>query len=78
MFSLLAVVPSRALRTVDSLSLTDLTRSCAYARTILDDHPTARVYMAEIGSQDNPVIGAHHKNSIKSVFVHSHIYIARH
>ncbi|KIJ62441.1 GMC oxidoreductase [Hydnomerulius pinastri MD-312] len=38
---------------------------CAYARTILDKQPGARVLMIEIGSQDGPVIGAHHKNSIK-------------
>jgi len=37
----------------------------AYARVILDSCPDARVIMADIGSQDSPVIGAHHKNSIK-------------
>ncbi|QRW08111.1 GMC oxidoreductase [Ceratobasidium sp. AG-Ba] len=36
-----------------------------FCRQILEKHPSARVFMAEIGSQDNPVIGAHHKNSIK-------------
>lgn len=36
-----------------------------FCREVLDKHPTAKVYMAEMGSQDNPVIGAHHKNSIK-------------
>lgn len=39
--------------------------SCTYARHIIDNTSTTKVYMAEIGSQDNPVIGAHHKNSIK-------------
>jgi hypothetical protein len=39
--------------------------SCTYARRILEGHPNAKVYMAEIGSQDHPIIGAHHKNSIK-------------
>ncbi|KAH0829016.1 hypothetical protein J3R83DRAFT_2470 [Lanmaoa asiatica] len=37
----------------------------AYARVILDNYPDAHVIMADIGSQDSPVIGAHHKNSIK-------------
>jgi hypothetical protein len=41
--------------------------SCTYARRVLEGHPNAKVYMAEIGSQDHPIIGAHHKNSIKSV-----------
>ncbi|KAF8867769.1 hypothetical protein CPB85DRAFT_105397 [Mucidula mucida] len=49
--------------------------AAAYARTIIDKHPTASVLMVEIGSQDNPIIGAHHKNSIKyqkdiDTFVH--------
>jgi hypothetical protein len=39
--------------------------SCAYARTILEQVPNATVLMVEIGSQDNPIIGAHQKNSIK-------------
>src|SRR5258707_3877819 len=39
--------------------------SCAYARTILEQHPNATVLMVEIGSQDDPEIGAHQKNSIK-------------
>jgi pyranose oxidase len=41
--------------------------ACTYARLILEakDLPQTKVYMAEIGSQDSPVIGAHHKNSIK-------------
>ncbi|KAG8698255.1 Pyranose 2-oxidase [Ceratobasidium sp. 395] len=36
-----------------------------YARKILENHPTARVVMAEIGSQDNPRMGHHHKNSVR-------------
>lgn len=36
-----------------------------YARTIIDEHPDVKVTMVEIGSQDNEVIGGHHKNSIK-------------
>ncbi|KAL0570156.1 Pyranose 2-oxidase [Marasmius crinis-equi] len=40
---------------------------CTYARLVLDQYkePDAVVMMAEIGSQDHPVVGAHHKNSIK-------------
>lgn len=41
--------------------------SSAYARTIIDSGVPAKVLMVEIGSQDNPVVGAHHKNSIKWV-----------
>ncbi|KAG8746994.1 Pyranose 2-oxidase [Ceratobasidium sp. 414] len=37
----------------------------AFARTILDECPNAKVFMAEMGAQDNPVIGAHHKNAVK-------------
>ncbi|KAG7098215.1 hypothetical protein E1B28_000183 [Marasmius oreades] len=37
----------------------------AYARTILEKSPSATVLMIEIGSQDDPVVGEHHKNSIK-------------
>jgi len=36
-----------------------------YARTILEQNPNATVLMVEIGSQDGPVIGEHHKNSIR-------------
>ncbi|KAF8608603.1 pyranose 2-oxidase [Ceratobasidium sp. AG-I] len=47
----------------------------AFARTILEKHPAAKVIMCEIGSQDSPVVGAHHKNSVKyqkdiDAFVH--------
>jgi pyranose oxidase len=38
---------------------------CTYARTILDERPSTKVDIAEIGSQDSPIVGAHHKNSIK-------------
>ncbi|KAG6382089.1 pyranose 2-oxidase [Boletus reticuloceps] len=37
----------------------------AYARIILQTNPALRVTMADVGSQDGPVIGVHHKNSIK-------------
>ncbi|KAK0479020.1 pyranose 2-oxidase [Armillaria luteobubalina] len=37
----------------------------AYAHTIIKQHPTAQVLMAEIGAQDSPVIGAHLKNAVK-------------
>ncbi|KAF9265018.1 pyranose 2-oxidase [Marasmius fiardii PR-910] len=36
-----------------------------YARTILERDPNATVLMIEIGSQDDPVVGEHHKNSIR-------------
>lgn len=36
-----------------------------YARTILEQNPNVTVLMVEIGSQDGPVIGEHHKNSIR-------------
>lgn len=39
----------------------------AYAHTIINQHPTARVLMAEIGAQDSPIIGAHQKNAVKYV-----------
>lgn len=39
--------------------------ACAYARTILEKNHHVRVTMVEIGSQDDPIVGAHHKNSIK-------------
>ncbi|KAK0184371.1 pyranose 2-oxidase [Armillaria mellea] len=39
--------------------------AAAYAHTIINQHPTARVLMAEIGAQDSPVIGAHLKNAVK-------------
>nr|VWO99031.1 LysM domain-containing protein [Ganoderma boninense] len=38
-----------------------------YARQIIDNHKTATVCMAEIGAQDSPVVGSHHKNTIKPV-----------
>lgn len=46
---------------------------CTFARMLLDKG--YKVLMAEMGSQDNPVIGAHHKNSVKyqkdiDAFVH--------
>ncbi|KAG8708353.1 Pyranose 2-oxidase, partial [Ceratobasidium sp. 394] len=46
-----------------------------FARTILEKCPNAKVFMAEIGAQDNPVVGAHHKNAVKyqkdiDAFVH--------
>jgi len=39
----------------------------AYARTILEQNTdkNLKVLMADIGSQDGPIVGAHHKNSIK-------------
>jgi pyranose oxidase len=43
--------------------------ACAYARSILDwgkaHGKKPRIIMAEIGSKDSPVTGAHHKNSVK-------------
>jgi pyranose oxidase len=36
-----------------------------FARNIVDKHPSAKVFMAEIGSQDSVKPGTHHKNSIK-------------
>ncbi|KAJ1304640.1 hypothetical protein OPQ81_005781 [Rhizoctonia solani] len=38
-----------------------------FARKILDGakSPNLKVWMVDVGSQDNPVIGQHHKNSIK-------------
>lgn len=41
--------------------------ACTYARTILEQNksPNFKVIMCEIGSQDDPIVGAHHKNSIK-------------
>ncbi|KAF9230889.1 pyranose 2-oxidase [Melanogaster broomeanus] len=36
-----------------------------YACEILEKLPNMRVIMAEIGSQDSTVIGAHHKNAVK-------------
>ncbi|KAF8608600.1 pyranose oxidase [Ceratobasidium sp. AG-I] len=46
-----------------------------FARIILEELPNARIIMCEIGSQDNPKMGAHHKNSVKyqkdiDAFVH--------
>ncbi|TFK34951.1 hypothetical protein BDQ12DRAFT_706791 [Crucibulum laeve] len=38
--------------------------ACAYARTILDERPKTKIYMAEIGSQEHPIRGAHQKNSV--------------
>ncbi|KAG5651605.1 hypothetical protein H0H81_008097, partial [Sphagnurus paluster] len=37
--------------------------ACTYARKIIESG--AKVLMAEIGSQDSPIVGEHHKNSIK-------------
>jgi len=39
--------------------------ACAFARKIIEGHPTARVYMVDIGAQDHPIPGAHQKNSVK-------------
>ncbi|KAF9646149.1 pyranose 2-oxidase [Thelephora ganbajun] len=39
--------------------------ACTFARKIIEKHDSARVYMVEIGSQDNPIPGAHQKNSVK-------------
>jgi hypothetical protein len=41
--------------------------SSTYASVIIEEHPEAKVYMAEIGSQDSRILGEHHKNSIKYV-----------
>ncbi|KAK0220817.1 pyranose 2-oxidase [Armillaria nabsnona] len=48
----------------------------AYAHTIINQHSTARVLMAEIGAQDSPISGAHQKNAVKfqkdiDAFVHT-------
>lgn len=40
---------------------------CGFARHILENHQTARVFMADIGAQDNPIVGYHNKNSVKLV-----------
>ncbi|TFK65323.1 pyranose 2-oxidase [Pluteus cervinus] len=39
--------------------------AATYARIILEEHPTARVTMVEIGAQDGKILGGHHKNSVK-------------
>ncbi|KAK0185761.1 pyranose 2-oxidase [Armillaria mellea] len=36
-----------------------------YARTIIDQDPNPRVLMADIGAQEDAVIGAHQKNAVK-------------
>ena len=41
--------------------------SSAYARVIADLKPTAQIIMADVGKQDGPTIGGHHKNSVKYV-----------
>jgi pyranose oxidase len=38
---------------------------CTYAREILDKTKNSKVIMVEMGSQDDPVYGRHHKNSVK-------------
>ncbi len=38
-----------------------------YARTIIDQDPNATVLMADIGVQEDVVIGAHQKNAVKYV-----------
>ncbi|EUC64181.1 pyranose 2-oxidase [Rhizoctonia solani AG-3 Rhs1AP] len=48
---------------------------CTFVRKILDDTTDAKILMVEVGSQDDPIIGRHHKNSIKyqkdiDAFVH--------
>ncbi|KAG8690910.1 hypothetical protein FRC11_008209 [Ceratobasidium sp. 423] len=48
---------------------------CTFARKILDNTDHVKVLMAEVGSQDNPIRGRHHKNSVKyqkdiDAFVH--------
>ncbi|KAJ2932413.1 hypothetical protein H1R20_g4709, partial [Candolleomyces eurysporus] len=39
--------------------------AATYASTIIAEHPTAKVLMVEIGSQDSLIAGEHHKNTIK-------------
>ncbi|CAE6503880.1 Pyranose 2-oxidase [Rhizoctonia solani] len=48
---------------------------CTFVRKILDGIDSAKILMVEVGSQDDPIIGRHHKNSIKyqkdiDTFVH--------
>ncbi|CAE6445783.1 unnamed protein product [Rhizoctonia solani] len=38
---------------------------CTFAREILDNTQGSNVCMVEMGARDNPVIGRHHKNSVK-------------
>ncbi|KAG8792277.1 Pyranose 2-oxidase [Ceratobasidium sp. 428] len=37
----------------------------AFARTLLEEHPTAKICMADIGALEGPVVGEHHKNAAK-------------
>jgi len=39
--------------------------AATFARTIIDKHPSAKILMAEIGSQDSVHPGTHHKNAVK-------------
>lgn len=48
---------------------------CTFARYILENTDDVDIWMAEIGAQDNPTVGAHHKNAVKyqkdiDAFVH--------
>ncbi|KAG8733576.1 Pyranose 2-oxidase [Ceratobasidium sp. 423] len=38
---------------------------CTFARVLLDEVPNVKICMVEMGAQDNPVVGRHHKNSVK-------------
>ncbi|KAG8793196.1 Pyranose 2-oxidase [Ceratobasidium sp. 428] len=47
----------------------------AFARTLLEEHPTAKICMADIGAQEGLIVGEHHKNAAKyqkdiDAFVH--------
>jgi hypothetical protein len=39
--------------------------SATYARVILEKKPETTIVMIETGSQENPVIGGHHKNAMR-------------
>jgi len=69
MSSLRVVAPSRLSITLEFRVQAVLTPivSCTFARKIIEGHPTARVWMVEIGSQEHPIPGHHQKNSVKSV-----------
>lgn len=63
------VAPSRLFNTQEFRAQAVLTPivSCTFARKIIEGHPTARVCMVEIGSQEHPIPGHHQKNSVKCV-----------
>lgn len=70
MFLLRALDPSRLSSILELWSASRVDPSvcsCTFARKIIENHPTAKVYMVDIGAQDHPIPGAHQKNSVKCV-----------